>query len=141
MKEIIAHGSLSLPTKQSKLSYLTPSFLILKRHTGAGLMRSPQRELGSTEHVTCPYSCFSAGSFRSSEESSSISRRKLSFTVSHSAIVRLTFSLSLSLSYPYILRRIRSIEMLKTGVPLTVVHDQLGYALFTTTLYLRMSQE
>jgi site-specific recombinase XerD len=42
--------------------------------------------------------------------------------------------------HPHILRHSRSIELLRAGVPVTVVQDLLGHSsLNTTALYLRMS--
>ena len=44
------------------------------------------------------------------------------------------------LSHPHILRHTRAIELLKAGVPVTIVQDILGHsALTTTAIYLRMS--
>ena len=44
------------------------------------------------------------------------------------------------LSHPHILRHTRAIELLRAGVPVTVVQDLLGHsALTTTAVYLRIS--
>jgi len=44
------------------------------------------------------------------------------------------------LSHPHILRHTRAIELLRAGVPVTVVQDLLGHsALTTTAIYLRIS--
>ncbi|WP_022671322.1 tyrosine-type recombinase/integrase [Hippea alviniae] len=44
------------------------------------------------------------------------------------------------LSHPHILRHTRAIELLRTGVPVTIVQDLLGHsALTTTAVYLRIS--
>ncbi len=44
------------------------------------------------------------------------------------------------LSHPHILRHTRAIELLRAGVPVTIVQDILGHsALTTTAVYLRMS--
>jgi len=48
--------------------------------------------------------------------------------------------LSSKLSHPHILRHTRAIELLKAGVPVTVVQEILGHAsLATTAIYLRFS--
>ena len=45
-----------------------------------------------------------------------------------------------NLAHPHILRHTRAIELLKAGVPVTVVQDILGHsALTTTAIYLRIS--
>jgi len=45
-----------------------------------------------------------------------------------------------SLAHPHVLRHSRAIELLRAGVPITVVQDQLGHAsLLTTAIYLRLS--
>ncbi len=45
-----------------------------------------------------------------------------------------------TLSHPHILRHTRAIELLRAGVPITVVQDQLGHAsLLTTAVYLKLS--
>ena len=44
------------------------------------------------------------------------------------------------LAHPHILRHTRAIELLRTGVPVTIVQDLLGHsALTTTAVYLRIS--
>ena len=44
------------------------------------------------------------------------------------------------LGHPHVLRHSRSIEVLRTGVPVTVVQDLLGHAsLNTTAIYLKVS--
>ncbi|HDL89661.1 MAG TPA: site-specific integrase [Thermodesulforhabdus norvegica] len=44
------------------------------------------------------------------------------------------------LAHPHVLRHTRAIEMLRAGVPVTVVQDQLGHAyLSTTAVYLKIS--
>ncbi len=44
------------------------------------------------------------------------------------------------LSHPHILRHTRAIELLRAGVPVTIVQDLLGHsALTTTAVYLKMS--
>ncbi len=44
------------------------------------------------------------------------------------------------LAHPHILRHIRAIELLRAGVPVTIVQDLLGHsALTTTAVYLKMS--
>jgi len=44
------------------------------------------------------------------------------------------------LAHPHVLRHTRAIEMLRAGVPVTVVQDILGHAALTTTaVYLRIS--
>ncbi len=44
------------------------------------------------------------------------------------------------LSHPHVLRHTRAIELLKAGVPITIVQDLLGHsALTTTAVYLRIS--
>ena len=44
------------------------------------------------------------------------------------------------LAHPHILRHTRAIELLRAGVPVTVVQDLLGHsALTTTAVYLRIS--
>ena len=44
------------------------------------------------------------------------------------------------LDHPHILRHTRAVELLRTGVPVTIVQDLLGHAALTTTaLYLRIS--
>ncbi len=44
------------------------------------------------------------------------------------------------LAHPHVLRHTRAIELLKAGVPVTLVQDQLGHAYLTTTaVYLRIS--
>jgi len=44
------------------------------------------------------------------------------------------------LAHPHILRHTRAIELLRAGVPVTIVQDQLGHAYLTTTaVYLRIS--
>ncbi|MEA2067072.1 MAG: site-specific integrase, partial [Thermotogota bacterium] len=44
------------------------------------------------------------------------------------------------LGHPHILRHTRAIELLRAGVPVTIVQDILGHsALTTTAIYLRMS--
>ena len=44
------------------------------------------------------------------------------------------------LGHPHILRHTRAIELLKAGVPITIVQDILGHAALTTTaIYLRIS--
>ena len=44
------------------------------------------------------------------------------------------------LAHPHILRHTRAIELLRAGVPVTIVQDLLGHsALTTTAIYLRMS--
>jgi molybdate transport system regulatory protein len=43
-------------------------------------------------------------------------------------------------NHPHILRHTRAIELLRGGVPVTVVQDLLGHASLTTTaIYLRLS--
>jgi len=45
-----------------------------------------------------------------------------------------------NLAHPHILRHTRTIELLKAGVPVTMVQDILGHsALTTTAIYLRIS--
>jgi len=45
-----------------------------------------------------------------------------------------------NLAHPHVLRHTRAIELLKAGVPVTVVQDILGHsALTTTAIYLRIS--
>ncbi len=45
-----------------------------------------------------------------------------------------------NMAHPHILRHTRAIEMLRAGVPITVVQDQLGHAQLTTTaVYLKIS--
>ncbi|WP_456324098.1 tyrosine-type recombinase/integrase, partial [Desulfonauticus submarinus] len=44
------------------------------------------------------------------------------------------------LAHPHILRHTRAIELLRNGVPVTIVQDILGHsALTTTAIYLRIS--
>jgi len=44
------------------------------------------------------------------------------------------------LAHPHVLRHTRAIELLRAGVPVTLVQDQLGHAYLTTTaVYLRIS--
>jgi len=44
------------------------------------------------------------------------------------------------LAHPHVLRHTRAIEMLRAGVPVTIVQDQLGHAhLSTTAIYLKIS--
>ncbi len=44
------------------------------------------------------------------------------------------------LGHPHILRHSRAMELLKSGIPVTIVQDLLGHAALTTTaIYLRMS--
>lgn len=44
------------------------------------------------------------------------------------------------LAHPHVLRHTRALEMLRAGVPVTIVQDQLGHAFLTTTaVYLRIS--
>ncbi|CAD7775508.1 Tyrosine recombinase XerD [Candidatus Methanoperedenaceae archaeon GB37] len=44
------------------------------------------------------------------------------------------------LAHPHILRHTRAIELLRAGVPVTIVQDLLGHsALTTTAVYLRIS--
>lgn len=44
------------------------------------------------------------------------------------------------LAHPHVLRHTRAIEMLRAGVPVTIVQNQLGHAYLTTTaVYLRIS--
>ena len=51
-----------------------------------------------------------------------------------------TGEISKELAHPHVLRHTRAIEMLRAGVPVTVVQDQLGHAYLTTTaVYLRIS--
>jgi molybdate transport system regulatory protein len=46
------------------------------------------------------------------------------------------------LSHPHILRHTRAIELLRSGVPVTIVQDLLGHSsLNTTAIYLRMSSQ
>jgi len=48
----------------------------------------------------------------------------------------------LELSHPHILRHTRAIELLRSGVPVTIVRDLLGHSsLNTTAIYLRMSAQ
>jgi integrase len=48
----------------------------------------------------------------------------------------------LELSHPHILRHTRAIELLRSGVPVTIVKDLLGHSsLNTTAIYLRMSAQ
>jgi len=48
----------------------------------------------------------------------------------------------LELSHPHILRHTRAIELLRSGVPVTIVKDLLGHSsLNTTAIYLRMSSQ
>jgi len=44
------------------------------------------------------------------------------------------------LAHPHVLRHTRAIELLRAGVPITIVQDQLGHAYLTTTaVYLKLS--
>jgi len=46
------------------------------------------------------------------------------------------------LSHPHILRHTRAIELLRSGVPVTIVQDLLGHSsLNATAIYLRMSSQ
>ena len=48
----------------------------------------------------------------------------------------------LELAHPHILRHTRAIELLRSGVPVTIVQDLLGHSsLNTTAIYLRMSSQ
>jgi molybdate transport system regulatory protein len=48
----------------------------------------------------------------------------------------------LELAHPHILRHTRAIELLRSGVPVTIVKDLLGHSsLNTTAIYLRMSAQ
>lgn len=68
------------------------------------------------------------------------------FRLKHQNFRRRFYEIALSagiprdLAHPHVLRHTRAIEMLRAGVPVTVVQDQLGHAHLTTTaVYLRIS--
>ena len=54
--------------------------------------------------------------------------------------IALSAGIPVELAHPHVLRHTRAIELLRAGVPVTVVQDLLGHsALTTTAVYLRIS--